>query len=174
MWSTGCTLVASVWIDHSGFALVPYQNGPLERRHRINLYIHVHRSSFQRMIPPTGVLLLDFLKTSVPIKNISQRSVHNLFILVAAQHCHRGYTVQILCTFFSFPFQFSPSVTKGNDAHVHHLLVYLCDSLNETHVGNGGSCRDGVANEVAECRSGVLIAAWAVGGEVRYYLPRNT
>ncbi|CAI8042465.1 DBH-like monooxygenase protein 1 homolog, partial [Geodia barretti] len=68
--------------------------------------------------------------------------------------------------------KFSPRVTKGNDAHVHHLLVYLCDSLNETHVGNGGSCRDGVANEVVECRSGVLIAAWAVGGETFVY-PNN-
>ena len=37
----GCTLVASVLIDHSGYALVPYQNWPLvynpwtTRRYRI-------------------------------------------------------------------------------------------------------------------------------------------
>ena len=62
--------------------------------------------------------------------------------------------------------QFSPSVTEGNEAHVHHLLIYLCDGLNHTHVGQGGDCEDGVANEVAECRGGTIIAGWAVGGEV--------
>ena len=60
-------------------------------------------------------------------------------------------------------------MTEGNEAHVHHLLVYLCDGLSEAHVGNGGDCRDGVANEVVECRGGTLIAAWAVGGEVSVY-----
>ena len=61
-------------------------------------------------------------------------------------------------------------MTEGNDAHVHHLLVYLCDSINDTHVGNGGDCEEGVANEVAECRRGTLIAAWAVGGEVKCHV----
>ena len=55
----------------------------------------------------------------------------------------------------------------GNEAHVHHLLIYLCDGLNHTHVGNGGDCDgDNVANEVSECRGGTVIAAWAVGAEV--------
>ena len=62
----------------------------------------------------------------------------------------------------------SPRVTQGNEARVHHLLVYLCDGLNHAHVGNGGECEEGVANEVAECRFGTLIASWAVGSEVNY------
>ena len=33
-------------------------------------------------------------------------------------------------------------------------------------MGNGGECEEGVANEVAECRGGTIVAAWAVGGEV--------
>ena len=57
-------------------------------------------------------------------------------------------------------------MTEGNEAHVHHLVVYLCSGINDTHVGNGGECEEGVANEVAECRIEVIIAAWAVGGEV--------
>ena len=60
-------------------------------------------------------------------------------------------------------------MTEGNEAHVHHLLIYLCEGLNDTHVGNGGPCDDGVANEVQECLRGTLIAAWAVGGEVRFF-----
>ena len=57
-------------------------------------------------------------------------------------------------------------MTEGNEAHIHHLLIYLCDGLNHTHVGNGGDCDNNVANEVAECRGGTIIAAWAVGAEV--------
>ena len=57
-------------------------------------------------------------------------------------------------------------MTEGNEAHVHHLLVYLCSSVNETHVGNGGDCDSEVSNDVSECRNGLIIAAWAVGGEV--------
>ena len=65
--------------------------------------------------------------------------------------------------------QFGPIVTEGNEAHVHHLAIYMCSGLNETlHVGNGGECEEGVANEVAECRGGTIIAAWTVGGEVCY------
>ena len=57
-------------------------------------------------------------------------------------------------------------MTEGNDAHVHHLLIYLCDGVNDTHVGNGGECDEGVPEAVSACRGGTLIAAWAVGGEV--------
>ena len=58
---------------------------------------------------------------------------------------------------------------EGNEAHVHHLLIYLCNTINDTHVGNGGDCDGDVADEVEECRGGILIAAWAVGGEVSSY-----
>ena len=46
------------------------------------------------------------------------------------------------------------------------MLLYLCDGINETHVGNGGKCNEGVPEAVAACRRGTLIAGWAVGGEV--------
>lgn len=62
--------------------------------------------------------------------------------------------------------QYTPVVTEGNEAHVHHLLIYLCDGLNNTHVGASGDCDDGVDESVQECRGGTLIAAWAVGGDV--------
>lgn len=57
-------------------------------------------------------------------------------------------------------------MTEGNEAHVHHLLIYLCDSITDAHVGNGGICFENVASEISECVRGTLIAAWAVGGEV--------
>ena len=65
-----------------------------------------------------------------------------------------------------FSTQFTPEITKGNEAHVHHLLIYLCDGLSDTHVRASGDCIDGVAQRVRECLRGTLIAGWAVGGEV--------
>ena len=59
--------------------------------------------------------------------------------------------------------QFSPRVTPANAAHVHHMLVYICDSLNTTDPG--GPCGD-VSEGLSSCLGGTLIAAWAVGGQV--------
>ena len=55
---------------------------------------------------------------------------------------------------------------EGNEAHVHHLLVYLCTGINDTHIDSGGVCDEEVGDEVNDCRGGSVIAAWAVGGEV--------
>ena len=64
-------------------------------------------------------------------------------------------------------FQFGPLVTEGNEAHVHHLVVYMCTGLDDSHVGNGADCEDDiVAVQVQQCRGSVFLAAWAVGGEV--------
>ena len=35
-------------------------------------------------------------------------------------------------------------------------------------MGTGGECREGVGDEVDACRGGLIIAAWAVGGEVSF------
>ena len=58
-------------------------------------------------------------------------------------------------------------MTEGNEAHVHHFIVYLCSSVNENHVGNGGECDTAVGSDVViMCRSGKAIAVWTIGGEV--------
>ena len=46
------------------------------------------------------------------------------------------------------------------------MLVYLCGSLNEAEVNDSAPCNGEVGDSVAACRSGELIAGWAVGGEV--------
>ena len=35
-------------------------------------------------------------------------------------------------------------------------------------MGTGGECEEGVGDEVNSCRGGLIIAAWAVGGEVSF------
>ena len=46
------------------------------------------------------------------------------------------------------------------------MLIYLCDELNTT--APDGSCHD-VDESLGNCLSGLLIGAWAVGGEVSVY-----
>ncbi len=55
-----------------------------------------------------------------------------------------------------------------NKLNVHHILIYECDALNDTHVGFNGPCGDGgeTGQMVAACKEGVLLAGWAVGGGV--------
>ena len=62
--------------------------------------------------------------------------------------------------------QFSPKITPNDFQYVHHMLIYLCGSLDETEVGTSALCEGKVGETVRECRSGSLIAGWAVGGAV--------
>ena len=64
--------------------------------------------------------------------------------------------------------QVSPVIHPGSEAHVHHLLIYECNGLNNTHVGYSDHCdsEGEIGITVAQCREGVLVTGWAVGGEV--------
>lgn len=56
-----------------------------------------------------------------------------------------------------------------NDQFVHHILIYLCsEPLSNENVDVSMRCND-LVREVNVCRNtrGLLIGAWAVGGEVR-------
>ena len=66
--------------------------------------------------------------------------------------------------------QSSPYITPGNEAYVHHIIIYECGSLTNASVGESGVCGGEVSNSVSECRSGTLVAGWAVGGTVCYLL----
>ncbi|XP_064397923.1 DBH-like monooxygenase protein 1 homolog [Halichondria panicea] len=63
----------------------------------------------------------------------------------------------------------TPFITEGNVANVHHILIYECDTLNSTHVGESGVCRGEVSDTVADCRGTSLLSGWAVGGTEFYY-----
>jgi len=57
-------------------------------------------------------------------------------------------------------------ITPGNEAYVHHILVYECQGLSSIHVGESGVCDGQVSDVVADCRQGTLLGGWAVGGTV--------
>ena len=55
--------------------------------------------------------------------------------------------------------------------YVHHIAAYLCTSLNDTHVGASQSCTGTGNIDINLCRlSGIIFAAWAVGGGVSLIL----
>ena len=52
---------------------------------------------------------------------------------------------------------------------MHHVVVYLCSTLDHSHVGESVVCGNGNLN-IQQCRGGgTIIAAWAVGGTDFYY-----
>ena len=63
--------------------------------------------------------------------------------------------------------QFAPVISPGNEPHVHHLLIYVCDGLDGLDLTTEqGACHT-VDWRIRQCTfGGVLIAGWAVGGEV--------
>ncbi|KAL5491375.1 hypothetical protein EMCRGX_G016654 [Ephydatia muelleri] len=68
--------------------------------------------------------------------------------------------------------QYSPVIasTANNTMHVHHILLYLCTSLNETtDLGAGFDCDRNATPALQSCFTGQVIAAWAVGGETFTY-----
>ena len=65
--------------------------------------------------------------------------------------------------------QFSPDISSGSEPYVHHILVYICDGLQEEDLGKGGDCDTSISERVGRCLGSLLIAAWAVGGSVRYF-----
>ena len=79
---------------------------------------------------------------------------------------HKGISILFLSSISSHLLQYSPLIVDDNSAYVHHMLVYICATLNETEVNDSAPCFGGVGESLNECRSGELIGAWAVGGEV--------
>ena len=57
---------------------------------------------------------------------------------------------------------------QGNEGLVHHLLVYECHGkFNESLYGPGFDCHNTPNMALTECYFSTVVAAWAVGGEVR-------
>ena len=74
-----------------------------------------------------------------------------------------------LCIIVCFPphgTQVSPTITPNMRDYVHHMLVYLCPApLDPADVGESTPCHN-ISDALSNCFSGLLIGAWAVGGEV--------
>lgn len=85
------------------------------------------------------------------------------------------------CTGFKLPDEFSqkryvirysPIITSpvNNTHYVHHILLYLCTTLNETTDLKGGyDCDRNPTVSLKACRRGRIVAGWAAGGEPFVY-----
>ncbi len=61
--------------------------------------------------------------------------------------------------------QISPEISTNSSANVHHIIIYLCNELNNTFLGDSAVCED-THIDIRSCRGSEILAAWAVGGEV--------
>ena len=65
-------------------------------------------------------------------------------------------------------------VDNGNEAHVHHALLYECQDLSQAALDWQGDCSYDVTMplDLKGCNGGSPIAGWAIGGE-DFWLPPN-
>ena len=70
------------------------------------------------------------------------------------------------CKIFSLILQNSPRISPNEFQYVHHMLVFLCDSLEATDIGASAPCSGVEGANLSRCLSGELIAVWSVGGNV--------
>ena len=63
----------------------------------------------------------------------------------------------------------SPFINNVSEPYVHHILIFLCNDLEESDLGPGAECFTNASrHRVDSCTSlsGTLLAGWAVGGSV--------
>ena len=69
-------------------------------------------------------------------------------------------------------FQYEPVVHPEAAAHVHHMILYICNDLDAAFDRltpeqlSGGPCNNGQFAALTNCTGQTIIAAWAVGGQV--------
>ena len=100
-----------------------------------------------------------------PSRNPTTKAVHCQGIQTEISN-HVKFDYELIIPAFSWNVQFSPKITPNGFQYAHHMLIYLCDFLNETMVGTSAPCGGIAGAFVSECRQGSLIAGWAVGGTV--------
>ena len=69
--------------------------------------------------------------------------------------------------FFYVCMQFAPIISPGSEPYVHHLLIYVCDGLDGLDLTTEQGACDTLDQRIRSCVGGLLVGAWAVGGEVQ-------
>jgi len=70
-------------------------------------------------------------------------------------------------------YKITPVLSEASKKYVHHMVVYLCSTLNHTHVGTGVECTDfSELTVISLCRTEVVVTAWAVGGQ-EFVFPKD-
>ena len=84
--------------------------------------------------------------------------------------------VSVILTYLCLPLflQLEPVVHPEAAAHVHHMLLYVCNDLNADFDQltpeqlAGGPCYGGAHPTFLKCTGLTVIGAWAVGGQVQF------
>uniref|UniRef100_S4RDJ0 DOMON domain-containing protein n=1 Tax=Petromyzon marinus TaxID=7757 RepID=S4RDJ0_PETMA len=97
---------------------------------------------------------------------------HDSFNLTFDKYPIPGASTFYACKLVSLPkfnkknhlIKVQPIVQAGNEAFVHHILVYVClDNVNASHVGVTHQCyHPNMPDSFSTCTS--VLAAWAIGG----------
>ncbi|GMI07325.1 hypothetical protein TrVE_jg851 [Triparma verrucosa] len=86
----------------------------------------------------------------------------------------KGFSLEALDDDKYHGLQFSPIITEGNGAKVHHILLYQCPEMAgdaEAASYQGRCWGDDVPLTVRRCNFGTIVAAWAIGGGPTIFPP---
>ena len=74
----------------------------------------------------------------------------------------------LLILLLCIPLQIAPLIKKGNEALVHHFVVYECvTNIAPHHMNQTGPCDNpAMPKTIRHCRGKSSMYAWAVGGKV--------
>ena len=67
-----------------------------------------------------------------------------------------------------------PLIQEENEGFVHHMVMYECfGNFTEKDFDEGVSCTSRANMPYQKCRRYAMVAAWAIGGQVKYSLISN-
>lgn len=68
--------------------------------------------------------------------------------------------------------RYDPVIQPGNEAAVHHIILYWCQDFDPEMVGQSADCNDHQNMPALGCRSDINLAGWAVGAS-DFYFPEH-
>ena len=60
--------------------------------------------------------------------------------------------------------QYETIIPEESIPYVHHMVVHICDGLEEEDMGAGGLCSEMMNERLQFCLHSIVVAAWAFGG----------
>jgi len=68
--------------------------------------------------------------------------------------------------------RYDPVIQPGNEAAVHHIILYWCQDFNESFIGEETDCNDHANMPELKCTQDINLAGWAVGAS-DFYFPEH-
>ncbi|EDV25404.1 uncharacterized protein TRIADDRAFT_63840 [Trichoplax adhaerens] len=141
-----------IWSYHTADPTAPnvFTKHEFQGTRSINLFNRI--PEFDKPPLPSDVQYVDVLA-----KNITIPAQHTVYWCTAIKLPELNNTGHII--------KIAPKLVKGNEALVHHILIYDCIFEDHFHGASHDCDSRNMPYGLRRCRGATVIGAWAVGGE---------